>query len=134
MPTDDTHGNNGRAPGGTFAPGNKFGRGNPSIMKMHALRNAMLDAVPMDRLKVIIERTVQLAEGGDLEAVKILLAYAIGKPPATVLLAGPEGEPIGLDWSKVQAAVLAALAPFGADAKIAVALALRGVVSNAPAE
>jgi len=119
---------NGRTPTGTFAAGNAYGKGNPNLRKMHALRAAMLDAVTPEKMHGIVGKLVGLAEGGDLEATKILLAYTVGKPPASIALTGADGEPLGADMAEVEAAILTALKPFGESARFSVAMALRGLV------
>ena len=123
-------GSNGRQQEGRFAPGNKFAKGNPNLRKMHALRSSLLASVDDKTMAEIGAKLAGLARGGDLEAIKILLAYTIGKPPTAVALTGPEGEPLGLDWQAVQTAVMTALAGFP-EARLAVAMKLTGMAEDA---
>jgi hypothetical protein len=53
---------------------------------MYKLRRAMLTAVDDAAMERITKKLVQLAEGGDLEAVKILLSYTVGRPPQAIEL------------------------------------------------
>jgi hypothetical protein len=120
-------GSNGRAPGGKFAPGNSFGRGNPNLVKMHALRRRLLDTVDEDAMGRVAAKLVQTAESGDLDAIKILLSYTIGRPPQAIELTGADGTPLGLDFSTIQAAILRALAGHP-DARVKVAAELRTLI------
>jgi hypothetical protein len=63
---------------GRFAKGNKAAVGRPT--KRVDLARAVRDAMPVDRLRVILERLLELAESGDLDATRLVLAYAIGRP------------------------------------------------------
>jgi hypothetical protein len=121
---------NGRVPGGRFAPGHTYSRG-PRHTRMAALRAALLDSATPEDVRAVGTKLAELARGGDVQAAKVWLDFVVGKPPQAVELTGADGESLGLDWSRVEAAVLAALAPFGGQARFAVALALRGVVTDA---
>ena len=98
----------GRQRNGTFAPGNSIGRGNPHARRVHALKATLLDAVTADDLRSIVGSMVGLAKGGDVAAAKLVLEHTIGKPAATVSVTSPDGESLGLDWGRVEQAVLAA--------------------------
>jgi hypothetical protein len=69
---------------GRFAPGNRFASGNPNHKRMYKLRRAMLTAVDDAAMGRITKKLVELAEAGDLEAVKILLTYTVGRPPQAI--------------------------------------------------
>jgi hypothetical protein len=114
---------NGRTPQGTFAPGNTLGRGNPNLKKMHALRGKLLGAVDDDAMERVSRKLLEMAEAGDLDAIRTLLAYTIGKPPASLAITGPDGESLGVDTVEMQAVILSALASHP-EAKVAVAGAL----------
>jgi hypothetical protein len=118
-----------RTPDGRFATGNGFGRGNPHLRRVHALRARLLEVVDEDAVGRLGRKLLELAEGGDLEAAKVLLAYALGKPPASVALTGPEGEPLGPDWGRLQSTILGALGAFP-EARVAVALELRRLADD----
>jgi hypothetical protein len=122
---------NGRAPGGQFGPGNRYGRGNPNALKMFEYRQAMLGAVNPEIVEKVTKRLAIKALEGDLDAIKVFLDYCVGKPPAALELSGPDGAPLGVELAGVEAAILAALEPFGSGARFAVAAALRGVVVDA---
>jgi hypothetical protein len=70
----------GRAKGGRFGPGNKFGRGNPVTRKLGTMRVAFLDAVAAENLQALARQLLEMALGGDLAAAALFLAYAVGKP------------------------------------------------------
>lgn len=71
---------------GQFVQGNKCGRGNPFSRHVNRLRAALLEEVPEDRLRAIVEALMQKAETGDLGAIKILLDRVFGPPvPADIL-------------------------------------------------
>src|SRR5207244_13650795 len=83
---------------GRFAKGNAGGPGNPFARKVAQLRAALVNFVTEDDLKHIVFKLMMLAEGGNLEAVKLLFQYVIGKPAAAV-------DPDRLDveeWRKMQ--------------------------------
>jgi hypothetical protein len=122
---------NGRHPDGRFNYGHKFARGNPVHRRMAALRGALLDATTPEDVQAVGAKLAELAKGGDVQAAKVWLDAVIGRPVQAVELTGADGESLGLDWSRVEAAVLTALQPFGEQARFAVALALRGVVVDA---
>ncbi len=99
-----------RRPDGRFGPGNRYGRGCPVNRRMHALRRALVDAVEPERVAKVIDRLGELAEQGDVQAAKLLLEYAVGKPPRALELTGPDGEALGLGWERLTGAILGALA------------------------
>jgi hypothetical protein len=125
------HRSDGRAPNGQWAPGNRAALGNPNNRKMHQLRAALLDSAKPEDVQAVGAKLAELAKAGDVQAARVYLEHVIGKAPQSVELTGPDGSALGLDWQRVEAAVLAALQPFGDQARFAVALALRGVVTDA---
>jgi hypothetical protein len=130
LPSDADSNGNGRQADGRFGAANRFGQGNPHLRKMHALRAVMLKSVDEGTMHAIGSKLAELAKGGDLDAIKILLSYTIGKPPQSIALTGPDGETLGVDWKAVQAAILGALASFP-EARYAVALRLKGIADDA---
>ena len=118
-------GPNGRAQGGRFAPGNSFARGNPNARRQHELRAALLEAATDADVQEVGRTLAGLAKGGDVQAAKVWLDFVCGRPPAAVELTGADGGPlVGIDWARLQAALLDALGPFG-EARVAVALRLK---------
>jgi hypothetical protein len=67
---------------GKFLPGNKLGRGNPHYRRLAASRTAFLEAVGPEQVKELAAKLQRMALAGSLEAAKLVLAYAIGKPGA----------------------------------------------------
>jgi hypothetical protein len=74
----------GRGPRGRFAPGNVGGPGNPFIRRVAALRRALLEVVSEQDVQDVAVQLVLLSRAGDVAAMKLLLAYAIGKPTEAV--------------------------------------------------
>lgn len=81
---------NGRDRSGHFAQGNPGGPGNPFNCQVAALRKALLARVTAEDLEEIVAVLLIKAKSGDLAAIKILLAYTIGKP-------GPAADPDAVD-------------------------------------
>src|SRR5271165_1591112 len=71
---------NGRSASGRFAKGNPGGPGNPFARQVAALRQELLNAVSLDKLRSIVGKLVEKAEQGDVPAAKVVLEYTIGKP------------------------------------------------------
>jgi hypothetical protein len=71
---------NGRDARGRFAPGNVGGPGNPYARQTARLRAALLEVVTEEDIKDVAAALLMKAKGGDLAAIKLLLAYVIGKP------------------------------------------------------
>jgi hypothetical protein len=74
----------GREAKGTFATGNKFGRGNPFGRKAAEFRTTLMETVTMQDMKDIAAKLRDDAKAGDKTAVKILFQYLIGKPQPAV--------------------------------------------------
>jgi hypothetical protein len=77
---------NGRDNQGRFCAGNRYGQGNPHARRVQRLKSRLLAAVKPDSMTRIVQRLVAMAESGDLEAIKILFAYTLGRPPQAVAL------------------------------------------------
>jgi hypothetical protein len=83
---------------GRFAKGNKGGPGNPFARKVAELRAALVNFVTEDDMKHLCFVLKMRAEGGDMQAMKLLFQYVLGKPGETV-------DPDRLDvdeWQKMQ--------------------------------
>jgi hypothetical protein len=74
----------GRDPRGRFAKGNPGGPGNPFARRVAALRSALLDSISADDLAAIVRALITKARAGDVAAAKLVFAYVLGKPVATV--------------------------------------------------
>lgn len=76
--------NEGRDPStGRFVPGWKGGTGNPQAAKVARMRATILEAIGVDdgaRLKAVIAAMLDKAESGDVQAARLVVEYAIGKP------------------------------------------------------
>jgi hypothetical protein len=118
--------NGGRTREGRFGPGNQYARGNPQNRRVAEFRQSLLDATDSDTVVRVGKTLSDLAVAGDVTAAKVWLEFVIGKPPQAVELSGPDGEPLGVDWERLQATLLGALGRFP-EAKVAVAVALRGL-------
>src|SRR5262249_14270569 len=56
------------------------GPGNPFARQVSALRQALLNTVKPEDMQQVASRLIELARDGNIQAAKLLLAYAIGKP------------------------------------------------------
>jgi hypothetical protein len=65
---------------GRFLPGNRCGRGNPHYRKLAANRTAFLEAVGPEQVKALAAQLLARALAGDVDAARLVLAYAVGRP------------------------------------------------------
>ncbi len=72
---------NGRNGAGQFAKGNRGGPGNPYLTRQHELRTAMMNAVTAKDMESAFRKLVELAHEGDVQAMKLLFAYTVGRAP-----------------------------------------------------
>ena len=84
-PTDATQRDDGRAEHGRFAPGNAYGRGRPARPIEASYLAALADTLTLPRWRVIVERAITDAEGGDKAAREWVARYCLGVSPATLL-------------------------------------------------
>src|SRR5262245_3164172 len=70
----------GRDASGRFSKGNQGGPGNPHGRRVAELRTAFLRAATPERMQQLAEALFQRAALGDLDALRLFLAYTIGKP------------------------------------------------------
>ncbi len=70
----------GRDEKGRFAEGNPGGPGNPYTRQTALLRQIVQDELNEVEVRIIVQRLKALAVGGDIQAIKLVLAYAVGKP------------------------------------------------------
>jgi hypothetical protein len=80
----------GRTKDGKFCRGNRISLGNAGARRQSALRGALLKTLDEDKLQALGEALYRRGLDGDMEAVKVLLGYALGKP-------GPAPDPDRLD-------------------------------------
>src|SRR5271166_6331543 len=73
-----------RSAGGQFLPGNPGGPGNPFARNVASLRAAFLRRLTPEHIEEIAGILHEKARSGDLAAIRLLLAYSIGKPAPTV--------------------------------------------------
>ncbi len=72
---------------GKFATGNPGGPGNPHGGQVARLRAAMLEAVSEDDMRAVVLKLVEMAKGGDLKAIDLLLNRTLGKADSGPLVA-----------------------------------------------
>lgn len=129
---DSPAGNNDHTPAGKFAPGNgighrfaagnKYGKGNPTAVRMSEHRIQFLDAVHEGTIPALVRKLQVDALKGDEFAVKMLFDYCLGKPSQAVELSGPDGESLGVNFGAVTTIVLNALSgPEHAEARVRIA-------------
>jgi hypothetical protein len=70
----------GRDASGRFTKGNPGGRGEPYYRRQAQLKRVMLETVTEDDVRSVMQVLLGLARGGDPAAIKLLLAYTVGKP------------------------------------------------------
>lgn len=75
----------GRRPDGKFAKGVKHGPGNPRAATVEKWRARLLRA---EMIGLAIEELKKAVQAGDMDAIKTVLAYALGKPVQPVKLSG----------------------------------------------
>ncbi|MCA9233553.1 MAG: hypothetical protein KDA57_23135, partial [Planctomycetales bacterium] len=69
---------NGRSKTGRFAPGNKFGKGNPLAKRAQKLRSALFAAVSEEDIEAIVAKLVAAAKNGDTIAAREVLDRTVG--------------------------------------------------------
>src|SRR5262249_3614461 len=74
----------GREAQGRIVKGNGGGSGKPFGRKVAQLRAAVVNFVTEEDLKHIVFKLMMMAESGNLQAMKLLFQYVIGKPAAAV--------------------------------------------------
>lgn len=91
-------GKDGRLPNGRFSKGNKCnaGVGNPTARRMTMLRSELLADLDGPKMRALGKRLYAAALAGNLDAAKLLLQYAIGKPTKT-----PDADRLDLDEFKL---------------------------------
>jgi hypothetical protein len=82
---------------GRFGKGNTFAAGNPTLQKIHALRAQLIDAIDPEAMQRIIRKLIGMVEDGDLEAIRLLFNYSIGRPPQMVAITDGDGGPV---WNR----------------------------------
>src|SRR6266498_3475597 len=65
---------------GRFTIGNKGGPGNPFAREVAGLRQALLKRINAEAIDRIAVKLISLAEDGNLQAIRMVFDYAIGKP------------------------------------------------------
>ena len=73
----------GRTKEGKFAPGYKGGPGNPHIAKVAEIRKQMYEVLT-PRIPAIIAKLAEMAEDGNIYAIKEVLDRSLGKPQQTI--------------------------------------------------
>ncbi len=84
MSLNDAKKNTGRDEKGRFAEGNPGGPGNPYTRQTALLRQAVLDELNEVEVRIIVQRLKAVALAGDVQAIRLVLAYAVGKPESAV--------------------------------------------------
>src|SRR3954462_1095524 len=74
----------GRDEKGRFTRGNAGGPGNPYARQVGKLRGRLLERLAEGELDHIADTLIGLAKAGDLQAIKLLFAYTLGKPAEAV--------------------------------------------------
>jgi hypothetical protein len=86
----------------SFQPGNKFGGGKPgrsgrkSRLDEWGLEATMRTCWTMKARRATIRKLSEMALEGNIDATRLLFAYAYGKPPQRHEISGPDREPVEL--------------------------------------
>jgi hypothetical protein len=72
----------GRDRRGRFGPGNKFSKGNPFARRQTELRAVLLVYLTPAKMQRVVKKLYELAQYGNLEAIRLLFLYALGAPRA----------------------------------------------------
>ena len=75
----------GRLGNGRFAPGNSGGPGNPNGRQTAQLRQALFNALTEEDMAIIVKALIDKAKEGNMQAIKMVLHYTIGKPTGAPL-------------------------------------------------
>jgi hypothetical protein len=97
-----------------FAPGQSGNPGGRPSPAKAALRDALDKTVGPVKLRRLWRTLYGLAEDGDLEAIKLIFAYAYGKPTDNVQISGDADEPLAVAFRWVRAADATTGRPQGA--------------------
>lgn len=95
MAEPQDNGNSGRNNKGQFVNGHDIGHEpgkHPNTKKSQKLRQALLDAVTEKDMQDIVKKVVELAKGGNIQAIKEVFDRCLGKPEQPIT--GSEGGPI----------------------------------------
>lgn len=69
---------------GRFVPGDPGGPGRPPKKKEEKYFTIFRKIVGVDEFERVTRKLYELALGGDMRAIKLLMAYALGKPQQVV--------------------------------------------------
>jgi hypothetical protein len=119
----------GRDAAGRFLQGNKYSRGSPIAKKMHAFRNALLEATDPETIQRVIRKMGELGAEGDTVAAKIFLEFTCGKPTQHVELIGVDGSSQGVSIGQLQAVILSAFSD-DPSARVKIARALLSLTNQ----
>jgi hypothetical protein len=84
-PEQEQTASNGRDNKGRFVAGNKGGPGNPFAANVGQLRKAALKIVTPKEMEDVFRVLLLRAKTGNLEAMKLLFLYTLGKPAELIL-------------------------------------------------
>jgi hypothetical protein len=84
-PEQEQAASNGRDSKGRFAKNNKGGPGNPFAANVGQLRKAALKIVTPREMEAVFRVLLLRAKTGNLEAMKLLFLYTLGKPAELIL-------------------------------------------------
>jgi hypothetical protein len=79
-----TNGDNGRDRRGRFSRGNRGGPGNPFTRQLAEFRRALCRTVTEEDIECLARQLLERGRQGDVNAIKLLFVYAIGRPADAV--------------------------------------------------
>src|SRR5262249_44626926 len=60
------------------------GPGNPFAREVAALRKALFGRLTPEKMEAIADKLIEMAAAGNIQAIKLLFSYTLGKPAAAV--------------------------------------------------
>jgi hypothetical protein len=99
--TTNGHAGTGRTAAGTFAKGNRFGRGRPPRPREVTYLRKLVDTVSLRDWQAIAEKAVEDAKAGDAAARTWLSLYLLGRDPPPIAHATAEEIAEGDYWALV---------------------------------
>jgi hypothetical protein len=90
--------------GRPFERGNTCGKGNPFYRQMAAIRKAIVNDLGTDAILCLVRKLYQQGMDGDVNAARVVLMYAVGKPQKVVDPDGADAD----EWCRLNATPTAA--------------------------
>lgn len=83
-------------PNGWFRKGNPGSPHGNTDKATYRVRRELAKAITPEAARAVADKLIELCRAGNVEAIKLFLAYILGRPVQQVALTGPGGGPIEL--------------------------------------